>query len=76
VLAEGSGELFASHLVQRLHLRHGLDRYGATARLEYEDATESTLRPCRCRGCRDVPVLPPLARGGAARAAKLIAELL
>jgi hypothetical protein len=33
----------ASHFEQRFHVRHRLDRHGATAWLEYEDATESTL---------------------------------
>jgi hypothetical protein len=66
----------ASHFEQRFHVRHRLDRYDATAWLEYEDATESTLADEVAEALVTPPSYRTVEGGGAARAAKLIAGLL
>jgi pimeloyl-ACP methyl ester carboxylesterase/predicted glycosyltransferase len=66
----------AGHFEQRFHVRHRLDRYGATSWLDYEDADPETLADAIAEELRREPVYRPVDPGGAARAAALIAELL
>jgi len=66
----------ASHFEQRFHVRHRLDRYGARAWLDYEDADPETLADAIAAGIESKPSYHPVDGGGAARAASLIAELL
>jgi len=66
----------ASHFEQRFHVRHRLDRYGARAWLDYEDADPETLADAIAAGIESTPSYHPVGGGGAARAASLIAELL
>jgi len=66
----------ASHFEQRFHVRHRLDRYGASTRLDYDELTPETLG-ATLTGLRDSdPSYLPVDGSGAARAASLIAELL
>jgi UDP:flavonoid glycosyltransferase YjiC (YdhE family) len=66
----------ASHFEQRFHVRHRLERYGATTRLDYADLTPETLGATLGELHGTTPSYRPVDGGGAARAAGLIAELL
>ena len=66
----------ASHFEQRFHVRHRLERYGATTRLDYGDITPATLGATLAELRRSTPWYRPVDGGGAANAASLIAELL
>jgi predicted glycosyltransferase len=66
----------ASHFEQRFHVRHRLDRYGARAWLDYEDADPGTLADAIAGAVGTEPSYLPVDPSGAARAASLIAELL
>jgi predicted glycosyltransferase len=66
----------ASHFEQRFHVRHRLDRYGATTWLEYEDATADAIADALTVALESRPSYRPVRNGGAAHAAQLIAELL
>jgi predicted glycosyltransferase len=66
----------ASHFEQRFHVRHRLDRYGATTWLNYEDATPDTLAGALATALGSTPTYRPVEPGGASAAASLIAELL
>jgi pimeloyl-ACP methyl ester carboxylesterase/predicted glycosyltransferase len=66
----------ASHFEQRFHVRHRLDRYGATTRLDYAEVTQETLGATLEELRATTPSYRPVDAGGAARAASLIAELL
>ncbi len=66
----------ARHFEQRRHVRHRLERYGAGVSLDYAGATPAALADAVVEAlARPVEYLP-VAPGGAARAAELIAELL
>jgi len=66
----------ASHFEQRFHVRHRLDRYGATTWLDYDDVTPDTLGATLAELRASTPWYRPVEGGGADRAASLIAELL
>jgi UDP:flavonoid glycosyltransferase YjiC (YdhE family) len=66
----------ASHFEQRYHVRHRLDRYGATTRLDYSELTPETLRATLSELRATAPSYRPVDGRGATRAASLIAELL
>ncbi len=66
----------ASHFEQRFHVRHRLDRYGARAWLDYEDADPETLADAIAGAIGTEPSYHPVDPRGATRAASLIAELL
>jgi pimeloyl-ACP methyl ester carboxylesterase/predicted glycosyltransferase len=66
----------ASHFEQRYHVRHRLDRYGATPWLEYEDASPEVIATAIAENVGRQPSYRPVDGGGAGRAAELIAELL
>ena len=66
----------ASHFEQRHHVRHRLDRYGATSWLDYGDADPETLAHAIAAAYASEPDYRTVDPGGAARAASLIAELL
>jgi pimeloyl-ACP methyl ester carboxylesterase/predicted glycosyltransferase len=66
----------SSHFEQRFHVRHRLDRYGARAWLDYEDATPERLADAIAAAVGTEPAYRSVGPGGAARAAGLIAELL
>ena len=66
----------ASHFEQRFHVRHRLDRYGARAWIDYEKADSETIADAIAEAIGTEPDYRPVAAGGAARAASLIAELV
>jgi pimeloyl-ACP methyl ester carboxylesterase/predicted glycosyltransferase len=66
----------ASHFEQRFHVRHRLDRYGARAWLDYEDADAATLARAIAGGVASTPSYRRVDGAGAGRAASMIAELL
>ncbi len=66
----------ASHFEQRFHVRHRLDRHGARSWLEYEDAAPEVVAGAMSEAYASEPVYRSVDRGGAARAAGWIAELL
>jgi pimeloyl-ACP methyl ester carboxylesterase/predicted glycosyltransferase len=66
----------ASHFEQRFHVRHRLDRYGARTWLDYRDATPEALADAIASQIGAETDYLPIAPGGAAKAAALIAELL
>jgi pimeloyl-ACP methyl ester carboxylesterase/predicted glycosyltransferase len=66
----------ASHFEQRFHVRHRLDRYGASAWLDYEEAGPEALADAIAAAIDSTPAYRTIEPGGAARAATLIAELI
>jgi predicted glycosyltransferase len=66
----------AHHFEQRYHVRHRLDRHGARDWMEWEDATPEALAAAIERLVDTTPAYEPVPHDGAARAAKLIAELV
>jgi hypothetical protein len=66
----------ASHFEQRFHVRHRLDRYGAQAWLDYDDADPETVARAIADGIAERPAYRPVDGSGAGRAAAMIAELL
>jgi pimeloyl-ACP methyl ester carboxylesterase/predicted glycosyltransferase len=66
----------ASHFEQRFHVRHRLERYGATTRLDYAELTSHTVETTLAQLSAMTPWYRPVDGGGAARAASLIAGLL
>jgi len=66
----------ASHMEQRFHVRHRLDRYGAREWLDFADATPERLAEAIAAGIGSEPAYRPIEPGAAARTAALIAELL
>jgi pimeloyl-ACP methyl ester carboxylesterase/predicted glycosyltransferase len=66
----------AHHFEQNLHVRHRLERYGAGRRMDFDHAPPEAIAAAIADDIgRDV-AYHPVAAGGAARAAALIAELL
>ena len=66
----------ASHFEQRFHVRHRLDRYGARAWVDYENADSTTLARAIAEGVASTPSYRRVDAAGAGRAARMIAELL
>jgi predicted glycosyltransferase len=66
----------ASHMEQRFHVRHRLDRYGARSWLEFDEATPEVVADALVAALGSRPSYRPVDAGGAGRAAALIAELL
>jgi pimeloyl-ACP methyl ester carboxylesterase/predicted glycosyltransferase len=66
----------AHHFEQRYHVRHRLDRHGATDWMEWEDATPEAIAAAIERLAGSRPAYAAVPRDGAARAASMIAELI
>jgi pimeloyl-ACP methyl ester carboxylesterase/predicted glycosyltransferase len=66
----------AHHFEQRFHVRHRLDRHGARDWLDYADATPDALAEAIAGAMSSEVRYRQLPRDGAAKAARLIAELL
>jgi UDP:flavonoid glycosyltransferase YjiC (YdhE family) len=65
------------HFEQAFHVRHRLDRYGAGRCLSYEEACDPDgLAAAILAQVGTRPSYRPVETGGAARAARLLAELL
>jgi predicted glycosyltransferase len=66
----------ASHFEQRYHVRHRLDRYGATSWLDYAGTSPGELADAIVAAIGSEPAYRTVDSRGAARAAGLIAELI
>jgi predicted glycosyltransferase len=64
------------HFEQRIHVAHRLARHGHTRALEVEDATPDGVADAIAEALATPVDYRPVAPGGAARAAAMIAELL
>ena len=64
------------HFEQNLHVRHRLERYGAGRSMDYATATPESIADAIAGALADPAPPLPVERDGAARAARLIAELL
>jgi predicted glycosyltransferase len=66
----------ARHFEQQLHVRHRLERHGATASIDYADATPDVLAETVARTLATPVNYNPVPSDGASRAAELISTLL
>jgi UDP-N-acetylglucosamine:LPS N-acetylglucosamine transferase len=64
------------HFEQNFHVRHRLERYAAGRRMDYATATPETIALAIADEIGRAVDYRPVESDGAARAAKLIAELL
>ena len=64
------------HFEQNFHVRHRLERYGAGRRMDFATATPETIAQAIGEEIGREVEYRPVETDGAARAAKLIAELL
>jgi hypothetical protein len=66
------------HFEQNRHVPHRLSNYGVSnrARVDFADASPELLAERIVDGLQQAPEYRPVERGGPARAAQLIAELL
>jgi pimeloyl-ACP methyl ester carboxylesterase/predicted glycosyltransferase len=65
-----------NHFEQNVHVAHRLDRYGAGRRMEYDTATPEIIAEAIVDALRMPPASTAVAADGAARAARMVAELL
>ena len=65
-----------SHLEQRFHVRHRLERYGAERRMEYATSGPDEIAAAIAQEIGREVISLPVATDGAARAAAAIAPLL
>jgi UDP-N-acetylglucosamine:LPS N-acetylglucosamine transferase len=66
----------AGHFEQQIHVRHRLERHGATRSLDYTTTTAEDLADAIESALRTQPAYAPVTGGGASRAADLVARLL
>ena len=64
------------HFEQNLHVRHRLDRYGAGRCMDFERETAETIAVAIAETIGQSVDYRPVEADGAARAARLIAQLL
>jgi len=65
-----------NHFEQNFHVAHRLDRYGAGRRMEFATTTPDMIAEAMVAALKS-PVRPqPVEADGAARAARMLAELL
>ena len=65
-----------NHFEQQIHVTHRLERYGATGRMDFDDAPPDAIAAAIAREIGREPQYRPVATNGAARAAALIDALL
>jgi hypothetical protein len=65
-----------NHFEQNFHVAHRLDRYGAGRRMDYATSTPETIAESMVDALNAPTTFNPVEVGGAARAARMIAELL
>jgi pimeloyl-ACP methyl ester carboxylesterase/predicted glycosyltransferase len=63
------------HFEQQVHVAHRLTRYGAGRRMSYATATPDVIADAVAAELRATPDYLPVDSGGAARAARMLAEL-
>jgi len=65
-----------NHFEQNFHVAHRLDRYAAGRRMDYATATPETIAGAMIAELGRPAAFKPVEADGAARAAKMLAELL
>jgi len=65
-----------NHFEQNFHVAHRLDRYGAGRRMEFATSTPDMIADAMVDALRAPPRVRPVEADGAARAARMLAELL
>ena len=65
-----------NHFEQNFHVAHRLERYGAGRRMEFATSTPDMIAEAAVAALRGPTGFKPVEAGGAARAARMLAELL
>jgi predicted glycosyltransferase len=65
-----------NHFEQNFHVAHRLDRYGAGRRMEYATSTPDMIADAMVGALRAPTTFKPVEAGGAARAARMLADLV
>ena len=65
-----------NHFEQNFHVAHRLDRYGAGRRMDYDMATPDRIAAEMIATLHAPVIFQPVEADGAARAARMIAELI
>ena len=65
-----------NHFEQNFHVAHRLDRYGAGRRMEFATSTPDMIADAMVTALQAPAGFKPVETGGAARAARMLAELL
>lgn len=65
-----------NHFEQNFHVAHRLDRYGAGRRMEFATSTPDMIAEAMVAAIRAPARFRPVEAGGAARAARMLAELI
>ncbi len=65
-----------NHFEQNFHVAHRLDRYGAGRRMAYATSTPDMIADAMVDALRAPAKFKPVEDGGAARAARMLADLV
>jgi len=65
-----------NHFEQNFHVAHRLDRYGAGRRMEYAHSTPDMIAEAMVAALQTPTKFKPVEAGGAARAARMLADLV
>jgi pimeloyl-ACP methyl ester carboxylesterase/predicted glycosyltransferase len=65
-----------NHFEQNFHVAHRLDRYGAGRRMDYATSTPDMIASAMVEALKSPTQFKPVEAGGAARAARMLAELI
>ena len=65
-----------NHFEQNFHVAHRLDRYGAGTRMEFAISTPDMIADAMVAALKLPPQFKPVEADGAARAARMLAELI
>jgi pimeloyl-ACP methyl ester carboxylesterase/predicted glycosyltransferase len=65
-----------NHFEQNFHVAHRLDRYGAGRRMEFATSTPDMIADAMVDALRAPTQFKPVEAGGAARAARMVADLI
>ncbi len=65
-----------NHFEQNFHVAHRLDRYGAGRRMDYATSTPDMIASAMVEALKSPTRFKPVEAGGAARAARMLAELI
>ena len=65
-----------NHFEQNFHVAHRLDRYGAGRRMEFATSTPDTIAEAMVAAVRAPALFKPVEADGAARAARMLADLI
>ena len=65
-----------NHFEQNFHVAHRLDRYGAGRRMEFATSTPDMIADAMVAAMRRAGAVQPVEADGAARAARMLADLI